>query len=181
MRLERYRNQSGVVLFMCLIMLLLLTVMGISSVQTTSLQQRMARNATDTNLAFQAAESALRDGEMLLESMTSTVNFDAGNAEDNGFYYEEEPGDEPNWRALDWSGANGYREAETEITGVEIQPKYILEHVKEVISDADSLNLDNIGQDTGTGRTQVFRVTARGTGGTATAQVVIQATYGRRF
>ena len=144
MRIEHYRNQGGVVLFMCLIMLLLLTVMGISSVQTTSLQQRMARNASDTNLAFQAAESALRDGEILLESMTSTVNFDAGNAENNGFYYEEEPGDEPNWRTLDWSGANGYREAETEITGVEIQPKYILEHVKEVISDADSLNLDNM-------------------------------------
>jgi len=175
------KKQDGVVLFMCMVMLLLLTVLGISSVQTTSLQQRMARNANDTNLAFQAAESALRDGEDFLETINALIDFDAANAENNGFYYENSPGTDPNWKSLDWSGSDGFREGETTITGVEVQPKYILEHVKTVISDADALNLDNIGQDTGSGRTQIFRVTARGTGGSATAQVMIQGTYGRRF
>ena len=174
-------KEEGVVLFMCMVMLLLLTVLGISSVQTTTLQQRMARNAGDTNLAFQAAESALRDGEEYLETLTALTDFDGANAENNGFYYEEDPGNDPNWKTLDWSGADGYRDAETSITGVEITPKYIVEHVKTVISDADALNLDNIGQDTGSGRTQIFRVTARGTGGTATAQVMIQGTYGKRL
>ena len=44
------QKQEGIVLFMSLVMLLLLTMLGVSSIQTTSLQQRMARNANDGNL-----------------------------------------------------------------------------------------------------------------------------------
>lgn len=176
-----YRKQQGVVLFMSLVMLLMLTILGISSVQTTSLQLRMARNATDSSMAFQSAESALRDGEDFIETLNAMTDFDGANAQDNGFYFEEEPGQVPNWRDLDWTAANGFRVAETTITGVAEPPKYIVEHVKTVISDADALNLDNIGQDTGSGRTQIFRITARGTGGTTTAQAMIQTTYGKRL
>jgi len=177
-----YKNkQEGVVLFMSLVMLLLLTVLGVSSIQTTTLQQRMARNAIDSNLAFQAAESALRDAEDFLETLNALTDFDGANATDNGFYYDEDPGATPNWRSLDWTVAAGAKAAETEITGVATRPKYIVEHVKTVISDADALNLDNIGQDTGSGRTQIFRITARGTGGTDTAKSMIQGTYGKRL
>jgi len=49
----KQKRQSGVALFISLVMLLILTVLGLSSVQTTSVQERMARNARDTNLAFQ--------------------------------------------------------------------------------------------------------------------------------
>ena len=65
------KRQSGVALFISLVMLLILTVLGLSSVQTTSVQERMARNARDTNLAFQAAESALKDAEALIETFNS--------------------------------------------------------------------------------------------------------------
>lgn len=185
MKLNRKRQQ-GIVLMMSLVMLLLLTLLGVSSIQTTSLQHRMARNATDANMAFQAAESALRDAEDYLETINALTDFDSGVS---GFYYEKAPGDPlPNWRdsaLVDWPDeddpGDGFLESDTVITGVALQPVYILEHVKTVISDADALNLDNIGQDTGSGRTQIFRVTARGTGGTAAAQVMIQATYGKRF
>jgi type IV pilus assembly protein PilX len=50
-----------VALFISLVLLLLLTIIGVSAVQTTSLELRMARNDNDTLLAFQSAESALRD------------------------------------------------------------------------------------------------------------------------
>ena len=93
-------------MFMSLVMLLLLTVLGVSSIQTTTLQQRMARNANDSSLAFQAAEAALRDGEDLLEGLTSLGDFgdpaqdNLSANEANGYYYEEEPGVAPNWKAL---------------------------------------------------------------------------------
>ncbi len=182
MAMQNKQKQEGIVLFMSLVMLLLLTALGVSSIQTTSLQQRMARNSNDSNLAFQAAESALRDAEDLLEDLNSLGDFDDVNGEAGGYYYEEEPGVPPNWKELgDWTATTGFHVSETVITGVSVQPKYIVEHVKTVISDADALNLDNIGQDTGSGRTQIFRVTARGTGGTAAAQVMIQGTYGKRL
>ena len=56
-------SQSGVVLVISLIMLLLLTVIGSSAMQTTSLEEKMAGNLRDKDLAFQAAESALRAAE----------------------------------------------------------------------------------------------------------------------
>ena len=181
-RLKLRDDQAGVALFMSLVMLLILTILGLSSVQTTSLQERMSRNARDTNLAFQSAESALRDGEDQPETFTTLTNFDDGVA---GHFYEKDPGDGANWLDVTWSptsdSCTGCIMGSTTIAGVATQPKYILEHVKTVISDAESLNIDNIGQDTGSGHTQVFRVTAYGVGGTNTAKVMLQVTYGKRF
>jgi len=180
--MKKYRkNQSGVVLFVCLVMLLLLTLLGVSSVQTTSLEQVMARNAVDANLAFQATESALRDGEDFVEGLVSTNAFDAGSANANGLYDDAGPGSIPNSQSLNWENANGSRVADTAITGVSNQPRYIVERVTTVVPQTDSLNLDNIGQDAGLGRTQIFRVTARGEGGTSAARVMIQSTYGKRL
>ena len=55
-------KQRGVALFISLVLLLILTIIGISAVQTTSLEMRMTRNQYDATLAFQAAESARRAG-----------------------------------------------------------------------------------------------------------------------
>jgi type IV pilus assembly protein PilX len=56
-------HQSGVVLVISLIMLLLLMIIGVVGSQVTGLEEKMAGNSRDYNLAFQAAESALRVGE----------------------------------------------------------------------------------------------------------------------
>lgn len=53
------KKQQGVVLVVSLILLLLLTVIAITAATSSSLQSRMAANAQDMNLAFQAAESGL--------------------------------------------------------------------------------------------------------------------------
>lgn len=186
------RQQSGVVLFMSLVMLLIITILGLSSVQTTTLQERMARNARDTNLAFQATEAAIKDAETLVETFSSLTDFGSdprvnpaqcynSPSDDAGFYYERGYNCSSNWSGINWSSSAGFITAATEIAGVAEQPKYIVEHVKTVIADEDRLNLDNIGQDTGSGRAQIFRITVFGTGGTDTAHVMIQSTYGRRF
>ena len=97
------RQQQGVALFISLVLLLVLTIIGVSSVQTTSLEVRMTRNAHDSTLAFQAAESALRDAEEQLDGLVNTVDFtDAGN---NGLYNVADLGDTEHWKAarrLDW-------------------------------------------------------------------------------
>lgn len=181
-------RQGGVVLFMSLIMLLIITVLGLSSVQTTSMQERMARNSRDANLAFQAAESAIKDAETIVEDFASLAAFDDADANQNGLYYEAAFDEVNNWRSIedgglvDWESPDGdYLTADTSISNVAAQPKYIVEHVKTVVSDEDRLNLDNVGQDTGSGRAQIFRITVYGTGGTETAHVMIQSTYGKRF
>ncbi len=65
-------QQSGAVLIVSLIMLLLLTLIGASSIQTTTLEEKMAGNIRDRNIAFQAAESAIRDAEQDIRGIGTT-------------------------------------------------------------------------------------------------------------
>jgi len=68
------RHQSGAVLIISLIMLLLLTLIGTTGMQTSSLEEKMAGNMRDRNLAFQAAESALNAGEAAAKASAATVS-----------------------------------------------------------------------------------------------------------
>ena len=54
-------SAKGFVLVTALLFLLVLTMLGISSLQGSTFQERMAGNLRDRNLALQAAELALRD------------------------------------------------------------------------------------------------------------------------
>lgn len=175
-------REQGVALIMSLVMLLILTILGISSVQTTSMQERMTLNARDNDLAFQAAESAVREAENYLSTNTSLLPFQDANTDGR---YDAPDNGAVDMSAFDWATAGnndrGFKTVATTLDGVADQPKYIIEWVKTVVSEEDTLNLNNIGQDTGSGRTQMFRVTAYGTGGTDTAHVMIQTTYGKRF
>jgi type IV pilus assembly protein PilX len=56
--------QSGVVMVVSLIILLLLTIIGINGMQSTLLEEKMAGNMRNRSLAFQAAEAALREAEV---------------------------------------------------------------------------------------------------------------------
>ena len=53
-------KQSGMALFICLIMLLLLTIIAISAARQSTLQARMAANSQQQNIAFQASESGIQ-------------------------------------------------------------------------------------------------------------------------
>ena len=56
-------RERGVVLVMAMVFLLILTLIGVTTMSTTVLQEKMAGNMQDKNAAFQAAESALTSGE----------------------------------------------------------------------------------------------------------------------
>jgi type IV pilus assembly protein PilX len=60
------RHQRGMVLLTSLIFLLLLTFLGLSSLQNATLQEKMAGSLKLRNESFQAAEAALRAGESAL-------------------------------------------------------------------------------------------------------------------
>ena len=63
-------NQSGSALFVGLIFLVILSLLGVTALQVGILEERMAGNSRDRNLAFQAAESALRDAELDIKDET---------------------------------------------------------------------------------------------------------------
>ena len=53
------RRQRGAVLIVSLILLVVLTLLGVTSMNTTSLEEKMAANSQTTTRAFQTAETGL--------------------------------------------------------------------------------------------------------------------------
>lgn len=62
-RCTRQSAQRGVALVVALILLVVATLIGLSGVRGTNLQERMSANMYDRSLAFQRAEAALRAAE----------------------------------------------------------------------------------------------------------------------
>ena len=84
-------RQSGAVLYVALIILVLLALIGIVGMQVAGLQERMSANYRSVNLAFQNAEEEIRLQECGLEDLvnrTSTAGCPSVTPDqfcDNGF------------------------------------------------------------------------------------------------
>lgn len=173
----RIAKNRGVALFISLVLLLVLTIVGVSAVQTTTLETRMARNEHDTMLAFQAAESALRDAEAALEGIVSTAGFTDGGA--GGMWTVADLGDPNRWdNAAAWSGG-GTVVAPTAVANVAEAPRFMIEHVATVVREENAYQISDPYAANASDRIEMFRVTARGVGGSENARVLLQTTYGR--
>ncbi|HDK45694.1 MAG TPA: PilX protein, partial [Actinobacteria bacterium] len=57
------KKQRGTALIVSLLILLVLTILGVAAMSTTTMEEKMAGNSRKIDLAFQSAESALRDAQ----------------------------------------------------------------------------------------------------------------------
>lgn len=67
-------RQRGATLLIALVMLVVMTLLGLASIRSTSMQERMGANLYDRSLAFQAVESALREAEARISINTAVTN-----------------------------------------------------------------------------------------------------------
>ena len=113
-------RERGAVLIVALVFLVIMTVLGVTAMRTTTLQERMAGNVRDSNLAFQSAEAALREGEQFLQQAT-LPQFNGA----NGLLpMEEDAGQVTFWNDYAWIG-NGRVTAS--VAGVIEAPRYVIE------------------------------------------------------
>jgi len=101
--------ETGAALFVCLVFLLIMTIVGLAGMQNTSLQEKMAGHLRDSDLAFQAAESALKAGEAVLEG-GNIPTFVCTSASD-GLYFNSDPGSPsycPTYLGSPSSSQNGF-------------------------------------------------------------------------
>ncbi|MCU7798622.1 MAG: hypothetical protein KZQ70_00405 [gamma proteobacterium symbiont of Lucinoma myriamae] len=184
-----YNKQQGVVLFISLIFLLILTILGVSATKSTILEEKMAGNMRDYSLAFQAAEVAVRDGEKFAESLVSVGDFKC--IEDLSNCVSGKPGQYLSGLDLDdilandpWDpSTNGSVAATTTINGVNTAPRFFIVHNVDLKDAAkSSLNMGpGYGALTAGSDITAFIVVGRGTGGTDNSQVVLISYYGKRF
>ena len=66
-------RQRGMALLVSLVFLLLLTLIGLSSMQSATLQEKMTSSVMQRNQSFQVAEAALRVGESAVQVETYSL------------------------------------------------------------------------------------------------------------
>ncbi len=166
------RRQHGAALLVCLIILVLVTLMGLTSMRTSVLQEKMSGANSDKTLAFQAAEMALRDAEKVVRlSLSSSTGFAVNCA---AAKCVAKPGEKSAAETVDWdsnqAGTYGDASKASAIPGVARQPSYIIE-----LMTSMKPPLGNSADQRKKGTP--YRITAIGYGKLERTKVQIQSTY----
>lgn len=155
-------RQQGVTLIISLIFLAILMLLGVTAAQTSMMEERMAGNTRDRNLAFQSADAVLKVADTALNALPKdakgkiTAPFD-GTVVGYPVYNAADANDVAYWNAYNWAGASIL--AGTALVNVDSQPRYIIQLISE------------------TATIQRFRITARGVGSSDGTVVIVQAGY----
>ena len=174
-------KQNGAILVVSLIMLLVMTMLAVSAMRSTTLEERMGGNSRNRETAFQAAEAVLRAGESSVEGNTTEPLATSDGSTDIWVLDAPDP-DTSNatawWkestRDQSWWTTNAVAYTST-LSGVGTGPRYLIEAADFV---RDSLNVGSQQDESG----QVYyRVTARATGGNDLALALLQSTYAKRY
>lgn len=165
--------QQGVVLVVALILLLILTLLGLASVQSTSLQEKMAGNQRSQQLAFEAAEAALRQGEISLAGLATLPPFDGSTL---GYYAVSTDSSGNNlaagadWSTWDWSKAISYSGSLTNGSSA----SYYIEQYAYVAAAGQTLDAS-----APIPGAQLYAITAKGLSPDGKSAVILQSTYKR--
>ena len=176
--MKHTQHQSGSVLIISLIVMLVLTILGVSGMKTAVLEEKMAGNVRDSQLAFQAAEATLREAEQYIgDNIVSLTAFDTDGTD--GLYDESQ---QRLWNNINWDSNDSIEYSSFNTSyAVKAPPRFIIEHLTTQQDNLDTLNLDNYGQGTGAGRIELFLITARATGSSGNNVVLLQSTFGKRL
>lgn len=178
--LDAQNPQRGAALVTGLIFLVVLTLLTLSAIKATSLEERMSGNARDQDLAFQGAEAAIRDAMLnVVPTLSPGSAFAAGCAA--GLCLNNTA--TPVWTTItnnnEWNTAKTAEFAQgtaaTPLSGVFAQPRYIIEYVQGVGGASGDPAVGGI--DPPTSAVITYRVTSRGWGFTPQANVTLQSTF----
>lgn len=178
------RSQRGQALLMALMFMVVMTIVGMAIVDSTSSDEKMARNFRDSDIAFAAAEAALRDAELHvsgawqwpyvpvdLASFNSTCAdglCDATPASAQSF----QPVDQLDFFGATAPGSNSVAlgsvtgTGSVAVQGVADQPRYMIEVVCTVL-----------GAQTGPTCNKAFRITAQARGRSSNTRITLQEIY----
>jgi len=168
-------TQHGFTLVMSLVILIILTVLSLSSMQSTRLETAMAGNMRESDLAFQAAEMGLDSGENHVETVTtSKTDFN----DLNGLYAEttEDPDyfDDASWTSA--------QTASVSLAQLFNQPQFIAKYLGDRSqNEVAKVNIGGYGGAQPGITVSYFRITARGVGQTDSAPRLVQSYYGKEF
>lgn len=175
MKKSNYKNQSGMALVVSLIILVSLTILGVTSMQATRTEVSMAGNQRESGLSFNATEAGLRDAESFIEVSTTKGTY---NDPTTGLYdrlaTDPEYGDSATWTAS--------QIASTSLPHVVEQPRFIVKYLGDRSqNEVAAVNIGGYGSSQPGMTVSNFRVTSRGAGQISNSYRYLQSYYGKEF
>ena len=164
-------NDEGIVLMLCLITLVVLTLIGVSTTTSSRLEVEISGNDKTYKEAFYAAEMSLSAGETVANILLSRLDMNDGTTP--GRYIK---GTQPVWDHLVWD--NTYSAVVSPVPNglskVSAPPRYTIEE--------RDFRRDNarVGHEPTPG-TYIFTVRSQGTGGSKAANVFLESIYAKRY
>lgn len=169
------RRQRGMVLLVGMILLIVLTAVAAIGFRNVTMSERMAGNAVDRNVAFQASESAGKEALEVIENGTFNPGTTTGHYDpplprggDTAFWTQGEgptiavtacATTQPfNWKSCAASVAAPYANNAR-------ATQYVIEKVSSTSSGGST--------------TTVYRITTRSTGGSDMSEVILQTLYSK--
>ena len=168
--LQPVQKQHGVALIVSLILLVLMTLVGLAGIRLVTKEERMVAQVYDRSLALQAAESALREAEGLIETAnrpSPAVNTACQLSGSLMVCGNLVTATVPRWVSSsfsDWTAATAVGSGNSLIT-----PRYFVEY----LGGNFPCSLLNVAGS----NCKRYRITARASAGSDRAAVVLQSIY----
>ncbi|MEE9338526.1 MAG: pilus assembly protein [Methylococcaceae bacterium] len=163
-------KQAGAILVVSLIILLIMTLLGVSVMSVNILEEKMVNNDRQYKEALHAAELTLREAEKLIDpdaTYSGELTTDQTTASNRGLYLATAAPTGGWWTGVSWSNSNQVRESSSSSTNKAIH--YIVEQLP--AAPADSL-------EAGLSVTKkYYRITSRAVIAGSNAKVILQTTY----
>lgn len=184
---NRRRGQKGISLVMTLLFMVAALVLGVSVLGVSVMQERILGNTKDRDLAFQAAEAALRDAEediskniSIASSFDDTCTAGLCTAPTQRSVISPLPVDQQtgfSWATTTQVRTYGQYTSAPSLVNVASPPAYVIEKIGNLgTPSGESMVLGAEVVAPGVG----YRITARATGARAETIVTLQSIYATR-
>ena len=182
MNIRTPSRQQGVALVVSLIILVSLTMLGLTAIQRTTTDLAMAGNQRESGLMFQAAEVGLVAAEAAIEASNSNGDF-ANNAGNHaqGMYTVES--DNTNYHSPDYFDKDLWESSSTETAGlpnVDEKPRFMIEYLGDRKQNQfGGIAIGGYGGGATGEDVSIYRTTSRGVGLTGNSYRYVQSYYGK--
>lgn len=185
MAFKTINKNTGSVLVISLLILLTLTILGVTALNTTVMEERMSSNTRQRNLAHQAAETALKAaeqwlgntaGNVMLTSHIGMFNRNSGLYDDtvSGRSLNFNINDTDSWTAGNSQAVTTLSSFPTDASAIPGAPRYIIEYIGRVGDPPLNFTDPDL-------RDHAFRIVVIGWGPDKTTKVVLSSTFSKRL
>ncbi len=178
-------SSRGSVLVISLLVLLVLTILGVTALDTTVMEERMSANTRQRNVAYQAAETALKEAEQWLTNAAGNIvvqadisKFDASTELYDSTISAKSLGwdinDAGNWTTGNSQAVTTLTSFPNDASIIPGAPRYIIEYVGRIGDPPLNFTDPDL-------REYAFRVVAIGWGADTSTKVVLSSTFSKRL